>query len=223
MDTIEVGNEIQGFIPIRFSETEFSQFFRPLRVFFKVSGANSMWTIPFKPDQSLVNGSIFLTVPALVNAGPVKVTMSAELGCIFPGYDSIRVFTDTVSAILDIRPALKCNAMIKGSNGLTILKMDMEENPGLVKVRFQPFGVPDRFQIRQGSEYILSSCPSMPDGASLPRCEEEFCFIRKDNNGWYEYSFNYNPSKGRFIEILVLGWCSEQITTWNMEVSCPQQ
>jgi hypothetical protein len=222
LDSIEIGNEINAFIPIRFTTTEFSNFFKPTRVFLRVSGAKSLWTVPFSPDQSLVDGSVPVIIPGLVNEGNIKMTLCAELACIFPGYENLRVVTDTVNFHLIVRPALRCNSLINGSNGIFIRKMDLGSAPGRVKVRFQTDGVPDRFDLKINGKYVLSSCPVLPGPTTIPGCKDPSCFIIIENQGWKEYQFNYIPSEGPFLEIFAVGWCAAENTGWNLQIGCPE-
>jgi len=220
-DTIEIGNETQAFIPIKLSNVDYGQFFKPVTVYFKVTGAQGVWKIPFERDISQIAGSISLAVPALVREGGFRVTLCTELACVYPGYDSIRVITDTVNAFLTIRPPLPCNSSYEGGAGLTIRKVNLGDKAGKVKVRFKTYGINDRMEIRQGEKYLASTCPTIPDNVAYPRCSEDFCFIITGGE-WREYEFDFDPSKGPFVEIIVLGWCGNPDTTWVIDIDCPK-
>ena len=224
MDTVEIGNETRAFIPIKFSDVEFGQYFKPVNVYLKVSGAKGRWKVPFEPDISQVAGSVSLAVPALVREGEFKISLCAELACIFPGYDSIRVFTDTVNALLTVRAPIPCGFdSLYGRSGLTIRKVDFGENTkaGKVKVRFKTFGIPDRLEVRYGGEFVISTCPVLPVNTSYPRCNENGCWPITYEE-WWDYEFQYDPARGRFAEFLVLGWCPDKKTGWRIQVSCPR-
>jgi hypothetical protein len=220
-DTIEIGNETQAFIPIKFTNVDYGQYFKPVTVYFKVTGAKGVWKIPFERDISQIAGSISLAVPALVREGGFRVTLCAELACIFPGYDTIRVVTDTVNAFLSVRPPIPCNTTYTGGAGLTIRKFSLGEKAGKVKVRFITYAVNDRLEIRHGGKYVVSSCPTIPDNASYPRCSDDNCFIIT-NKDWREFFFDFDPRNGPFVEVIVLGWCGNTITGWSVNVGCPE-
>lgn len=223
-DTIEIGNETQAFIPIKLTDVPYGDKFKPVTVYFKVTGAQGVWKIPFERDISQIAGSISLAVPALVREGGFRVTLCTELACVYPGYDSIRVITDTVNAFLSVRPPLPCNSSYKGGAGLTIRKVNLGEKAGKVKVTFYSYGIPDRMEIRQGGKYLASTCPMIPDNAAYPRCSENNCFIitRADGTEGRELIFDFDPSKGPFVEIIVLGWCGNPDTSWVIDIDCPE-
>jgi len=220
-DTIEIGNETQAFIPIKLTNVDYGQYFKPVTVYFKVTGAHGVWKIPFERDISQIAGSISLAVPALVREGGFRVTLCTELACVFPGYDSIRVMTDTVNAFLSVRPPLACNTTYLGGAGLTIRKVYLGDIAGKVKVEFTTGGINDRMEIRHGGKYVVSTCPTIPDNSSYPRCSEDYCFVLTGAVP-NKYEFNFDPSKGPFVEVIVLGWCGSLDTIWEVNVGCPE-
>ena len=224
VDSIEIGNELNAFIPIKFTQVEYGQYFKPVNAYLKVSGASGHWKLPIQNDASNQSGSISLAVPALVREGDLKITICTELACVFPGYDTIRVFTDTVNALLVVRPPIPCGSIIKGKFGLSIRKFDFGEykEPGKVKVRFQTGGIPDRLDVRYGGQYVVSTCSSKPDENSFPNCAGTDCWPIT-NESWKEFEFEYSPSKGRFAEFYILGSCTELRTIWFLDVSCPKK
>jgi hypothetical protein len=220
-DTIEIGNETQAFIPIKFTNVDYGQYFKPVTVYFKVTGADGVWKIPFERDISQIAGSISLAVPALVREGGFRVTLCTELACVFPGYDSIRVITDTVNAFLSVRPPLPCSTTYRGGAGLTIRKVFLGDKSGKVKVEFETGGINDRMEIRHGSKYVASTCPTIPDNNSYPRCTESSCFVVTGQNA-NEYEFYFDSAISSFVEVIVLGWCGNPNTEWRVKVGCPE-
>jgi hypothetical protein len=94
------------------------------------------------------------------------------------------------------------------------------DKPGKVRVGFETGGINDRMEIRHGSKYVASTCPTIPDNNSYPRCTESSCFIVTGQNS-NEYEFYFDPALGPFIEVIVLGWCGNSNTEWRINVGCP--
>lgn len=226
MDTIEIGNEIPAFLPLRFTDfpnQALGSYFRPINAYLKVSGANGRWKIPLTETPG-TNLALTLAVPALIREGSCKITVCTEFACRLSGYDTLRIFTDTVSTVLSIRTPVPCgNEPFIGRYGLSVRKFSFEgyDKPGKVKVRFRTFGVPDRLEIRYGGQYVVSSCSQIPPATSFPKCPDGDCFIITNSN-WREYEFNFDPLKGKFAEALITGWCQDTLTQWNLQVDCPE-
>lgn len=222
-DSIEIGNEMKTFIPVKFSDVEFGQYFNPVNVYLKVTGATGLWKLPVQRDVSNKSGSITLSVPALVREGVLKITLCAELACVYPGYESIRVFTDTVNAQLVVRPPIPCGTTIRGKYGFSVCKFDFGNTTkeGIVKVRFQTGGIPDRLDVLHGGRYVISTCQTLPDPGSFPTCQGSNCWPIT-NQDWKEMDFLYKPSNGRFAEFYILTWCNDFTTEWILDVSCPK-
>lgn len=226
IDTIEIGNEIPAFIPLRFTDfpnPAIGSYFKPVNAYLKVSGAKGRWKIPLTETPG-TNVALNLAVPALVREGSCKITLCTEFSCRLSGYDTLRIFTDTVNAVLSIRTPVPCGSdPYFGRYGLTVKKFSFEDydKPGKVKVRFRTFGVPDRLEIRYGGQYVVSSCSQIPAAASLPKCPDGDCFIIT-NTDWKDYEFNFDPAKGKFAEALITGWCQDTLTQWSLEVGCPE-
>ena len=233
MDTIEIGNELAVLIPISFTDfpnTNLKPFFVPVNIYFKVTGSSGRWKIPIQLNSGGVvgggnNNSFSIAVPALVREGNFKVTLCTEFACNFPGYDTLRIFTDTVNALFSIRPPILCGRdSIFGGAGLTIRKIDFgpQAKPGKVKIRFRTGGFADRLEVRFGGKFVVSSCQFNVSGPIyVPKCSDLDCWdITYDN--WKSYEFLYNPSDGRYAELMVFGWCGSQTTGWLLSVSCPQ-
>jgi hypothetical protein len=68
---------------------------------------------------------------------------------------------------------------------------------------------------------VVSTCPSIPDNSSYPRCSEENCFIITGKE-WREFVFDFDPKNGPFVEVIVLGWCGNADTGWSVNVGCPE-
>jgi hypothetical protein len=221
LDSVEIGNEMQAFIPIKISEVEFGQYFKPINIFMKVSGANGYWKIPYSSDSSNAGGYFTIVVPSLVREGSFTLTLSAELQCVLPGYNSIKVFTDSVNLFLNVRPAVGCGSIISGTSGLSIRKIDFgaKAKRGKVRLSFVTGTIPDRFDLRINGRYVASSCPSMPKSGHFPLCSEYPCFIF---TGMTNYEFEYNPADGRFGEVFVMGWCQDPRTIWYLTIGCPE-
>jgi hypothetical protein len=233
MDTIEIGNEMAVLIPISFTDfpnTNLKPFFVPVNIYFKVTGSTGRWKIPIQLNSGGVvgggsNNSFSIAVPALVREGNFKVTLCTEFACNFPGYDTLRIFTDTVNALFSVRPPILCGRdSIIGGAGLTIRKIDFgsTEKAGKVKIQFKTYGIADRLHVRVGNRVVVSSCRfGFPNPAISPKCSDLDCWDITYNQ-WKSYEFDYNPSDGRYAEFLVFGWCGNQLTSWKLFVSCPQ-
>jgi hypothetical protein len=222
LDTIQLGNEIETKIPVHFTKTEFGEYFKPEKLFLKVSGTKGLWTIPFQPDQSLISGFFSLAVPRLIKDGQIKITISSELRCTFPGQTSLRVKTDTVNAVLKLGGPLKCGFQFVGGVGYYLQRVDLGEKPGKVKISFNTGPIPDRMEIIYNQKNIISTCPVLPDDFKFPSCSEEGCFTIIPDQKWRDYFFDYNPDNGKYLQIIVLGWCSDPKTGWGIRVSCPE-
>lgn len=230
MDTIEIGNETVAQIPVNFTDfpnTNLTSWFRLINIYFKVTGSTGRWKIPV-PNNSLQVGGpglISLTVPSLVREGNFKITICAELACNLPGYDTLRIFTDTMNALLAVRPPIKCGGdSITGGAGLTVWKLDFgpDAKAGKVKIRFKTFGFADRLEVRFGNKFVVSSCKTgLPDPFYVPKCSDQECWDITGYN-WKNYEFDFDPAYGRYAECLVYGWCGNLETLWQLSVSCPQ-
>gem|GEM_PF-941368 len=233
VDTIEIGNESNAFIPLRFTSVDKGESFTPKFAYIRVSGAKGLWKIPIEPDPSQQtadvssDGFCSLAVPALVREGDIAVSISAALQCNFPGFENNIVYTDTVRAILSVRKPIPCGRdTVKGRAGLTIRKIDFGENAqaGTVNIKFKSFGIPDRMEVRMNGKYIVSTCDEMPDDATFPSCKPDWCFKTTGVSGenWFDYFFPYDPANGRYAEVLIRGSCDDPRTGWYFYVGCPQ-
>ena len=223
LDTIVISNETETQIPVSFTNTDYGQFFKPAKFYFRVNGASSLWTLSFQASSNQVSGYIAMAVPGLVNEGPIRITICAELQCIYPGQTSIRVITDTVSAILDMRNAVKCGFTITGRGpSYYIQKVDLGQKPGRVRIGFHTGPIPDRLEIVYNGKNIFSTCPVLPSDFSFPKCNEDGCFTIVPNNGWKEFFMDYHPDNGQYIQVMVLGWCTHPQTGWGISISCPE-
>ena len=233
MDTMEIGNEIEAQIPVTLSGFQnpiLYSYFIPVNLYFKVSGAKGRWKIPApKNADGIVGGggtaSLSISVPALVREGNFMITVCAELACNLPGFDTVRLFTDTVNALFSIRPPIPCGGdSILGKAGLTIRKIDFgpQAKAGMVKVRFRTGGLADRLDIRFGGKFVVSTCANgLPSPGSYPRCSNTDCWKLTYEN-WEDYAFYFDPAKGRFAEFLILGFCGNSETKWGLDVDCPE-
>jgi hypothetical protein len=222
MDSIEIGNELMAYIPVKIKQVDFGQYFKTTNIFMKVTGASGHWKIPVSPESLPGEEYFTISVPSLVREGSFEISLCAELVCVFPGYESIRVFTDTVNALLNIRPPLQCGSIVRGSSGLSIRKLDFgNSGSGKVNVRFITGGIPDRFDIRINGKYVLSSCPSLLKEGTYPQCSENTCFVITGNE-WRDFEFDYNSEEGTFADVLIMGYCEDRRTGWSLQVNCPK-
>ena len=119
-----------------------------------------------------------------------------------------------------IKDALDCsNGSNSGSEGLTFTQVDMGNKAGFVELNYDTYTVPDRVDVFQGTTW-LGGTGSNPRSTVPPLCDCDNPlpgFIGENST----ISFNYQPSKGNIITIVVSG-CLGGSTAWDWNISCPE-
>lgn len=107
------------------------------------------------------------------------------------------------------------NASAEGSQGLTFTPINLGKKSGEVSIRYDTYYVPDRIDIYQGKTWITGTGDN-PNSLIPPMCD---CsdplpgFI----GDYGELTFNYNPSKGQVITVVVSG-CLGGGTLWEWQL-----
>jgi hypothetical protein len=206
-DTIEIGEESipdQGFLKL-------------CGMYARVKGAKGVWQVLASTDSVSSDYFVELSVPAFVQTGILEVELCAKL-CI----SNRTIYTNTVSAYLNVRPALECGDTLNGSVGLTIRKFNLGAKKGRVKVTISTGNLGDRMDIKFGGKYVLSSC-TLPKPGQFPKCSSPAeCFLRTGNDRYNTYYFDYDPAVSTFAEVYMLGFCNQNRTLWQIILGCPE-
>jgi hypothetical protein len=213
-DTIEIGEELPCFIPLSIPD---QGFLKLCGMYARVKGAKGVWKVMASNDSVSSDYFVELSVPAFVQAGVLEIELCAQL-CI----SNRTIYTNTVSAYLNVRPALQCGDTLNGSVGLTIRKFNLGPKKGRVKVSISTGNLGDRMDIKFGGKYVLSTC-TLPKPGQFPKCNSPAeCFLRTGNDRYNTYYFDYDPAVSSFAEVYMLGFCNQNRTLWQIILGCPE-
>lgn len=181
--------------------------------YIQVNGAtNGYFTIP-NPGTQATNGVIAIPVNIPSNVKNGQFTMTY---CIADAQGRI---SNQRTTRVTIKPALTCsNALATGSEGLTFTQVQMGETGGTASLRYDTYSVPDRVDIYQGSTW-LGGTGSNP-GTTVPPLSNCSNPLPGFVGAAGTINFNYNPSNGRNITVVVSG-CLSGGTAWEWKLTCP--
>jgi len=202
---VSAGNTV--ILPILYNSSD-----NALKVFLQVIGAEGYISASVTScSSSLASGRygyISIGIPSNINDGSFKIQYLIQDGS---GNYSNMVIT-TINVNNDIKTC--SNASASGSDGLTFTTVDLGNKSGEVKIYYDTYTVPDRIDIFQGTTWVTGTgkdpnCP-IPPICNCSSATAEDGFVGK--SGYFE--FNYNPSKGKLITVVVSG-CLGGGTAWE--------
>jgi len=182
-------------------------------IYLQIIGATNGYFKITNPTTSTNSGTV--AIPINIPGQVLKGSFTIQ----FTLVDANGLVAIYVQTIIVIRDALKCvNASNSGSEGLTFTQVDMGTKSGSVTLSYDTYTVPDRMDIFQGSTWMGGT--GINPGSLIPplcNCSSVLPgFVGKNST----ITFNYNPSNGRIITIVVSG-CLGGGTAWIWSLSCP--
>jgi hypothetical protein len=182
-------------------------------IYIQIVGATNGYYKVTNPGTSTNSGTIALpiNIPGQVLDGTFTITFS-----IVDVAGLVSVYKQTT---IVIKPSLECvNANNSGSEGLTFTQVDLGSKAGSVSLNYDTYSVPDRVDVFQGSTWLGGT--GVNPGSLVPplcNCSSPLAgFVGRASS----ITFNYNPSSGRIITIVVSG-CLGGGTAWVWNLTCP--
>lgn len=179
-------------------------------VYIQVIGANGYYSVsPTLVTNS--NGMIYISfdIPQYITNGSFDVIYSVK-------YADGTISHNVQTAINVTNVIITCNNAFKeGNSGLTFTNVYLGNKLGNVVISYDTYTVPDRIDIYQGNTW-LTGTGSNPNSPIPPICDCDsplFGFIGDAGN----LSFDYNPSNGKIIVIVVSG-CLNSGTAWEWQL-----
>ena len=177
-------------------------------VYLKIKGANAYWKSPVERDS--VSGTPFLNVaiPPFVQNNNFELVYAVgdEQGNI-----SRVVNTNTL-----VSPQAQCGETIMGSVGITVKSMDLGDKAGRITISYDMYAIRDRLDLKYNNKWIYSTgnLLSNTSDSQAPNCG-----LGGRVSGRNSYTFEYDPSESRRLDIYVSG--CEDGTAWELSVGCP--
>jgi hypothetical protein len=182
-------------------------------IYLQILGATNGYYKITNPGTSTNSGTI--VIPMNIPGNVVKGEFTIEF-CIVDANGLISSYRQT---LIVIRSTLQCvNASNSGHEGLTFTQVDLGSKAGQVSLSYNTYTVPDRVDVFQGNTW-LGGTGLNPGSIVPPLCNCNSLlpgFIGERSS----IDFNYEPSKGRIITIVVSG-CLGGGTAWVWNLSCP--
>ncbi|MDR1343689.1 MAG: hypothetical protein LBK18_10625 [Prevotellaceae bacterium] len=129
---------------------------------------------------------------------------------------SVSNVTSTVVEITD-EVASCSNSHKEGSSGLTFATLSLGNTRGAVTIAYETYGIPDRIDVYQGERWVTGT-GSDPGSPVPPMCN---CNAPKpgfvSTSRVQQLQFDYEPSKGRNIIVVVSG-CLGSGTAWEWQL-----
>lgn len=179
-------------------------------LFIQIDGANNYWETTLKLDPTSQQPYFEILIPNFVQEGNFDFIFSIEQcdGSISPAYRT----ATTVSPIAD------CDTGITGSVGITVRTFDLGEIAGTAYFNYEMYSIPDRLDIRYNGQWVATTASQL-FGANviIPDCNGTTDGFVSDSG---QLSINYDPKKGRIVEVYVSGCFSG--TLWDIYAICPE-
>ena len=182
-------------------------------IYLQIIGATNGYFIITNPGTSTNSGTI--AVPINIPGQVLNGTFTFQFSIV----DANGLVSSYKQTTIVIKTALECvNANNSGNEGLTFTQIDLGSKAGSVTLSYDTYSVPDRVDIFQGNTWLGGT--GVNPGSLIPplcNCSSPLAgFVGRSSN----ITFNYNPSSGRIITIVVSG-CLGGGTAWVWSLSCP--
>ena len=211
--SIEVGTGGQLNLPFIWTANRSDGISSKSKVHFQVSGASDHYSIV----PNVVDGNyayISITVPGNIDDGEFWIEYLIE--------EKSKNYSNVVKTKIVIsNKVVLCdeNVNVTGREGITYTHLKLGEKKGDVLISYNTYSVPDRIDIFQGKKKgeltsWLTGTGEEPSTEEIGR--PHYCYDGSDGfvgrSG--ELTFDYKPSKGKFITIIVNG-CLGSKTAWD--------
>lgn len=183
-------------------------------VVFAVSGADSYYQVPLSGINSSGTAILPINLPTQVSNGQFCVDVKL--------IDSNGLVGAEQTICVTVQQPLACDTTrVSGGEGLTSTLHTMGGTVGSVRVDYQTYTVKDKIDVFQNGQWITGTGPAT--GRSTIRTALD-CNQATEALGYVgandEFVFNYDPSLGGDVEIVVSG-CENNGTAWEYTASCP--
>lgn len=186
-------------------------------VYVQVKGGTTYFDVPINATTS--NGLISLPIglPSLVGPGNFILILKF--------YDTAGNISGMIEVNITVTAPSNCGTTkVSGGEGLTSNVFVIPEGQnGIIKISYNTYTVPDKIDVYQNGVWIGGTGPST-ERATLRKALN--CNMATEVAGYKgeqgEFIFNYVPSAGKEIEVVVSG-CEDGGTAWEYTFSCPQQ
>ncbi len=185
-------------------------------VYIQIDGASSYQKIPIAPTASSGTFSIPITIPAHVASGSFSYT--------YKFYDASGNVSAPHTISVTITPSENCNkTKVSGGQGVTSTTFDLKDKPGVVKIQFETYTVPDKIDVFQNGKWIGGTGPAaqrqtLRKALNCNQATEALGYIGAKG----EFNFPYDPAGGNKVEVVVSG-CENGGTAWQYTISCPTE
>ena len=186
-------------------------------VYVQVKGASSYF------DLTLPNGiaasaiySLPINVSDIVGAGNFIVVLKL--------YDNAGNISMEYEVSITVTNPSSCGTTkVSGGEGVTSTVFSLPKIAGSLKISYNTYTVPDKIDVFQNGVW-MSGTGSSTVRSTLRRPLS--CAVATAALGYVgkksEFNFNYDPSLGQYIEVVVSG-CENGGTAWEYTFSCPEQ
>lgn len=191
-------------------------------VYLQVVGADSYWDVPVPADPNNI-GIVALGLPDNVIDGVFEVQYAV--------YDQSGNIGQPVLMNITVNlPVVFCEQNIssfdwvEGNDGITNVTYELGDTPGWVTIEFDTYTVPDRLDLRYGSQWIRSTGDLLDNADPRPPLKPCDQVVAGDGFlGQHNYfTFYYDPNVSRKVSIYVSG-CMDGGTRWQFRiVDCPK-
>jgi hypothetical protein len=202
------GSGYQLLLPIQYTSGNSWKY-----IYLQITGATNGYFKITNPGTSTNSGTI--AIPINIPGQVLNGTFTIQFSIV----DNNGLVSSYKQTTIVIKTALECvNASNSGSEGLTFTQVDLGSKSGSVSLSYDTYSVPDRVDIFQGSTWLGGT--GVNPGSLVPplcNCSSPLAgFVGRASS----ITFNYNPSSGRIITIVVSG-CLGGSTAWVWSLTCP--
>ncbi len=185
-------------------------------VYIQVKGSSTYFDLPINSASSNALISLPINLPSVL--GPGVFTLILEF------YDYAGHISVIYEVTITITDPLNCGVTkVSGGQGLSSNIFTLSNTAGSVKINYDTYIVPDKIDVFQGGNWIAGT-GSSTNRNTLRRplncgaATVALGYVGKQG----EFNFNYDPSLGKTIEVVVSG-CENGGTAWQYTFSCPEK
>jgi hypothetical protein len=184
-------------------------------VYMQINGSTSYYQVPIPTSTPSGTVAIPINIPDNVANGQFQIT--------YKFYDAGGNVSAPQVITISVTPTENCDrTKVSGGEGLTSTVFRLKDKPGVVKIEYDTYSVPDKIDVYQNGVWLGGTGPKT-ERTTLRKALS--CGVATASQGYIgaagEFIFTYDPTKGDKVEVVVSG-CENGGTAWKYTIACPQ-